>query len=256
MSSETEFANRAVHPSKSCRFCKKSLTYIGSKVPRVSVFNVVKNKELLAYTGTESVVLPDVVGSLGHKLQGHEVLSEISCLTCARTLTRVYATFTKLVSHSNGGISSSTKRLCSNSPTGISPLSKRTREDGARAKSRRSLDLTDASVLPEELDKENSIPSAGISSLEDAVDSRKDLSSESEQQQTAIVTVRYCAIRSFYKSGSRDKLVFIQRSLPYSIYTICIWELFLCVRCETFLQICFLDGDFQFSLSISTQWSI
>ena len=31
----------------------------------------------MAYTGTESVVLADVVGSLGHKLQRHEVLSEI-----------------------------------------------------------------------------------------------------------------------------------------------------------------------------------
>lgn len=29
-----------------------------------------------------------------------------------------------------------------------------------------------------------------------------------------------------------------------------IWELFLCFRCERFLQICLLDGDFQFSLSI------
>ena len=76
MSSETEFANRAVHPSKNCRFCKKSLTCSESKFPRVSVSNVVK-KELLAYTDTESVVLADVVGSLGHKLQRHEVLSEI-----------------------------------------------------------------------------------------------------------------------------------------------------------------------------------
>lgn len=116
-------------------FVKRSLTCRGSKGPRVSVFNVAKNKELLAYTGMESVVLADVVESLGHKLQRHEVLSEISCLNCARTSTRVYATFTKLVSHSNGSISSNTKRLCSNSPTGISPLSKRTREDGARVKS-------------------------------------------------------------------------------------------------------------------------
>lgn len=85
--------------------------------------------------------------------------------------------------------------MSSNSPTGISPLSKRTREDGARAKSRRCLNLADVSVLPKEVDKENSIPSAGISSLEDAMDSRKDLSSESEQQQTAIVKVKCCAIR-------------------------------------------------------------
>ena len=36
MSSETAFADRAVHRSKCCRFCKKSLTCSGSKVPRVS----------------------------------------------------------------------------------------------------------------------------------------------------------------------------------------------------------------------------
>ena len=58
---ETEFANRAVRPSKSCRFCKKSLTCSRSKVPRVSVFNVVENRELLAYTGMESVVLADLL---------------------------------------------------------------------------------------------------------------------------------------------------------------------------------------------------
>ena len=59
--------------------------------------------------------------------------------------------------------------------TKFSPLSKRTREDGTRAKSRRCLDLADVSVLPEEVDKENSIPSAGISSLEDAMDSRTEI---------------------------------------------------------------------------------
>lgn len=107
------------------------------------------------------------------------------------------------------------------------------------------------SVLTEEVDKENLIPSVGISSLEDAMDSTKDLSSESEQQQTAILKVRCCAIRSFHKSGSRDKLVFIQRILRYSLYL----GTLLCFRCESFLQICLLDGYFDF-LSISTQWRI
>lgn len=74
------------------------------------------------------------------------------------------------------------------------------------------------SVLPKEVDKENSIPSVGISSLEEAMDSRKDLSSESEQQQITILKLRCCAIQSFHKSGSRDKLVFIQRGLQYSLY--------------------------------------
>ena len=80
------------------------------------------------------------------KMASKTVTRSISCLTCARTLTRVYA---------------NTKRLSSNSPTVIPPLSKRTCEDGATAKSRRCLDLADVSVLAEEVDKENSIPSAG-----------------------------------------------------------------------------------------------
>ena len=38
------------------------------------------------------------------RMASKTVSRSISCLTCAITLTRVYATFTKLVSHSNGGI--------------------------------------------------------------------------------------------------------------------------------------------------------
>ena len=89
---------------------------------------MVKNKALLAFTGTESLVLADVVESVGHNLLRSNQLSQVSSLTCVRTLTRLYATFTKLVSGLNGRISP--KRLCSNSATGISPVSKGTREDG------------------------------------------------------------------------------------------------------------------------------
>ena len=35
------------HPSKSCRFCQKNLTCLGTKFPRVSLFNTVRNKELI-----------------------------------------------------------------------------------------------------------------------------------------------------------------------------------------------------------------
>ena len=80
-----------------------------------------KNKEILAFTGTESLVLADIVESLGHVLHKHEELSQVSCLTCVRNLTHIYATFKKHVGQSNGGISSNGKRLCSNSPTRISP---------------------------------------------------------------------------------------------------------------------------------------
>ena len=55
-------------PSKSCRFCQKNLTfYIGTKVPRVYLFNAVRNKELINATlsSDETLVLADVVSSLG-----------------------------------------------------------------------------------------------------------------------------------------------------------------------------------------------
>ena len=85
----------------------------------------------MVFTGTESLVLADVVESLSHNLLRSNQLSLVSYLTCVRTLTRLYATFTKLVSGSNGRISP--KRLCSNSATGIFPESKQqTLEDALR----------------------------------------------------------------------------------------------------------------------------
>lgn len=117
-------------------------------MPRVSLFNAVGNKQLVVYTGTESLILADVVASLGNKLVKDERLSSVSCLTCTRTLTRIHGTFVKLVSQSNDGIqvTSNSKRL-SSSPTGISPCAKRSRENAAAnrapARSRRSLDLRD-----------------------------------------------------------------------------------------------------------------
>ena len=163
--SSTASANLALDRSKSCRFCTKNLTCIGTKVPRISLYNVVKNKALLAFTGTESLVLADVVESLGHKLLRNNQLSQVSCLTCARTLTRLYATFTKLVGGSNGGI------LQQFAYWNFS-VSKQTREDGAplATNSRRCLapaeENTGLSQAPlVDNISENSNPLAGISFL-------------------------------------------------------------------------------------------
>ena len=187
--SSTASANLALDHSKCCRFCTKNLTYIRTKVPRISLFNVVKNKALLAFTGTESLVLADVLESLGHNLLRSNQLSQVSCLTCVRTLMRLYATFTKLVSGSNGRISP--KRLCSNSATEISPVSKRTREDGAprATNSWRCLALAEENTgLPQAPLVDNM---AGISFLENAMDSRRNISAmESVQQPPTITEVR------------------------------------------------------------------
>ena len=86
-------------------FVNNNFTCSGTKFPRVSLYSVVKNKQLVAFTDSESLILSDVVASLGHKLVRNELLSSVSCLTCARTLTRIYGTFDKLVSKSNDGIS-------------------------------------------------------------------------------------------------------------------------------------------------------
>ena len=170
--SSTASANLALDRSKSCRFCTKNLTCIGTKVPRISLYNVVKNKALLAFTGTESLVLADVVESLGHKLLRNNQLSQVSCLNCARTLMRLYATFTKLVGGSNGGI------LQQFAYWNFS-VSKQTREDGAplATNSRRCLapaeENTGLSQAPlVDNISENSNPLAGISFLENAMDSR------------------------------------------------------------------------------------
>ena len=52
---------------RTCRFCKNLLNPPeGKRVPVVSVFNRVKNKELNGASGQESVVLAAEVEKLGH----------------------------------------------------------------------------------------------------------------------------------------------------------------------------------------------
>lgn len=147
--------NPGFQPSKFCRLCKKSVSCTGTKVPRVSLFTAVGNKQLVCFTNSESVVLADVVASLGHKLVKSPHLSSVNCLTCARTLTRIYGTFAKLVSNSNDGIpvQSQSKRL-SSSPTGISPSAKRTRGNGSST----STPAQRALALSDESEKENVSP--------------------------------------------------------------------------------------------------
>ena len=138
---------------------------------------MVKNKQLVAFTGSESLILSDVVASLGHKLVRNELLSSVSCLNCARTLARIYGTFVKLVSQLNVGISvPSAKRLSSNSLTGTSPLAKRTRPAGNRSPARHAL-LHDEPSSP--VEKENDIPLAGVDALTSRMESPVNLPKDS-----------------------------------------------------------------------------
>ena len=47
-------SNAEFHPSRHCRFYKKTVTCRGTKVRRVSLYRVVKNKQLVAFTDSES----------------------------------------------------------------------------------------------------------------------------------------------------------------------------------------------------------
>ena len=88
-------------PSKSCRFCQTNLTCLGTKVPRVSLFNAIRNKKLINVTlsSNETLVMSSVSRCCVfawlclRKLLRNEELSSVSCLTCSRTVTRIYGTF-------------------------------------------------------------------------------------------------------------------------------------------------------------------
>ena len=49
-------SNAQFHPSRHCRFCKKKTPRSGTKVPLVSFYSVVKNKQLVAFTDSESLI--------------------------------------------------------------------------------------------------------------------------------------------------------------------------------------------------------
>ena len=89
-----------------CRFCKKLLNPLeGKRVPVVSVFNRVKNKELTGVSGQESVVLAAEVEKLGHCLHRGMNFPELSCLSCAGHVVRVVYSCTVITSrhvHNSG----------------------------------------------------------------------------------------------------------------------------------------------------------
>ena len=151
-----------------CRFCKKLLNPPeGKRVPVVSVFNRVKNKELNGASGQESVVLAAEVEKLGHCLQRGMNFPELSCLSCARQVVRVLYSCTVITSRCNEPLeqladspdqcttptSSSRRPTAVRSPTGETPSAKRNKEgntideESATGKSsRRSLSFQQGSI--------------------------------------------------------------------------------------------------------------
>ena len=85
-----------------CRFCKKLLNPPqGKRVPEVSVLNRFKNKELLAASGQESVVLAAEVERLGNCLHRGVNFPKLSCLSCFRQVVRVVHFYTVITSRCN-----------------------------------------------------------------------------------------------------------------------------------------------------------
>jgi len=151
-----------------CRFCKKLLNPPeGKRVPVVSVFNRVKNKELTGASGQESVVLAAEVEKLGHCLHRGMNFPELSCLSCARQVVRKVHSCTVITSRCNEPLeklvdspdqfttptSSSKRPTAVRSLTGETPSAKRNKEGNAideesatGKSSRRSLSFQQGSI--------------------------------------------------------------------------------------------------------------
>ena len=81
-SSSPSASELSVHPSTCCRFCQKNVKCRGTaKIPRISLFNEVFNKDLVGFSGADSLVLADLASSLGHDLKSDPRFSDVSCLT-------------------------------------------------------------------------------------------------------------------------------------------------------------------------------
>ena len=130
---------------RTCRFCNKKLLNPpeGKRVPVVSVFNRVKNKELTGASGQESVVLAAEVEKLGHCLHRGMNFPELSCLSCARQVVRVVYSCTVITTRCNEPLeeladspdqcttNSSRRPTAVRSPTGETPSAKRNKEGNA-----------------------------------------------------------------------------------------------------------------------------
>lgn len=166
-----------------CRFCEKKLiSPEGKRVPVVSVYNTLKNKDLLVDPGRHSVILAEELESLGHRLERGEFYSDLSCLSCARQVVRLRHSLSVLTRRCNEPLNrdqapatsvSLDKETCTNakrstalrSPTGVTPLAKRNKEDSAEnvrstgeqasKSSRRSLNFVNQGITEQPYEEEN-----------------------------------------------------------------------------------------------------
>lgn len=98
-----------------------------AKIHRVSLFNEVFNKDLVGFLEADSLVLADLDSSLGRDLKIDPRFSDVSCLTCARTLTRTHASVVKYFAGivERESLNAAKRQTNARSPTGETPSAKR-----------------------------------------------------------------------------------------------------------------------------------
>ena len=211
MSSETEFANRTVHSSKSCRFCKKIPTCSESKVPRVSVSYVVKKQRVIGVNRHGECSI-----SWCCWIARPQIVVARSSLPCWSAHVRM--------EQGRSLEDALTWRMWAYYPRRLT----RKIQFLLRAFLHWRMQWIQGHIY---LVKVNN----------------------SKPRLWRWDAVRFArAIRSFHKSGSRDKRVYTEKSTIKLVFG----NSFYVLDVKVFLQICLLDGDFQFSWSISTQCSI
>ena len=158
-------------------FAEKNLKCTGAKVPRFCLFSVLKNKNLVRFSGVESLVLADVARSLWYDLKREEKFSDVSCMTCARSLARFHASLAKLFAGINDGVSSGgielpkppgKRRTQARSPTGVTLSPRRPNHPETTSlagKSWRFLALS----FEENTDCDNEEQELGVSSMSDKI---------------------------------------------------------------------------------------
>ena len=126
----TAYIKKRDDSSNFCRSCKKYLapppTSRAASVPRAKLFSELTNKELITPLDLDKVVMSDILSIWGYKCYPNDGLSQVICMSCARSIVRTYATQMKLLKNlQNQSVSAekAEKRVSGMSPSsGASPL--------------------------------------------------------------------------------------------------------------------------------------
>lgn len=121
-------------------------------------------------------MLADLASSLGHDLKSDPRFSDVSCLTCARTLARTHASVVKLFAGivERESLKAVKRQTNARSPTGDTPSAKRPNTSSGQestSKSRRSLCLGGQSIGDDQ-------SVLGVTPISDQLDSAMNIDGE------------------------------------------------------------------------------